>query len=428
MFVFHRKNPPRGGVHIDDSSGSKKRKAPPKGRGKRKETDPIEEDDDEPMNVPNRFTDKDQEERYGVLKKWNFIAEKRVELKAGECDEFTDNLAYRHWNLLSTLPDKFDPIIVREFYANAFHCKKDNTGNYDQRFSMVRGVKVKYDPNAINVFLNRPFPIDDVDYYHPNRGLLNAEDVEEVVQAICFQGFGLVQSKGEGRVVPRAHLTRLGKLWAAYLISNIKPNGHSNTYKPEDCFWIYCLMDREKSINVARAISESLVENVFKKGAKQLLGHPSLITSICAVQGIPVNRCKPIKNPFNTAYLRDYVSPNPPNAPPQPRNPVGPSRNTQELHGYLAQQFNFLNLQNAATNRKLDTLYQSHAEYSLSGTPFPPFATFQSIGNWPGDVPHFPEGVGGVGGQGGGDHGDAEPEGGGEVNAEPDEEYDPLHL
>ena len=109
---------------------------------------------------------------------------------------------------------------------------------------------------------------------------------------------------------------------------------------------------------------------------------------------------------------------------------MGPSQNTQELHGYLAQQFSFLNLQNAAMNRKIDTLYQSHAAYSLSGTPFPPLASFQSIGNWPGDVPIFPEGVGAFGGQGGGaDPGVGQDEGdgdGGDGDAGLDEEFDPL--
>ena len=69
---------------------------------------------------PQRFIDREKAEQFRVIDDWNFIAEHRVELRDGECQEFTNMLTLRNWWSIASLPEKFDPEIVKEFYANAF--------------------------------------------------------------------------------------------------------------------------------------------------------------------------------------------------------------------------------------------------------------------------------------------------------------------
>jgi hypothetical protein len=82
-----------------------------------------------------------------VIDNWNFIAERRVELRDGECQEFTGMLTLRNWWSIASLPEKFDLEIVKEFYANAFGGKDTKTR---EKVSIGREIHVPYDADWIN--------------------------------------------------------------------------------------------------------------------------------------------------------------------------------------------------------------------------------------------------------------------------------------
>jgi len=58
--------------------------------------------------------------RYEQIKRWGFIAERRVDLKPGDCDPFLMGILRRNWRRLVEPLKKFDVEIVREFYSNAY--------------------------------------------------------------------------------------------------------------------------------------------------------------------------------------------------------------------------------------------------------------------------------------------------------------------
>ena len=61
----------------------------------------------------------EKQQRFTEIQDWKFIPERQVCLKEGDCDEFRSVLTHRNWWTLATPPPKFDPVIVKEFYANA---------------------------------------------------------------------------------------------------------------------------------------------------------------------------------------------------------------------------------------------------------------------------------------------------------------------
>jgi hypothetical protein len=86
---------------------------------------------------PQRFIDRQRAEPFRVIDDWNFIAERRVELRDGECQEFTDMLTLCNWWSIASLLE-----IVKKFYANTFGGKDTMTR---EKVSVVRGIRVPYD-------------------------------------------------------------------------------------------------------------------------------------------------------------------------------------------------------------------------------------------------------------------------------------------
>jgi len=68
----------------------------------------------------NLFRDPQRLERYEKIKNWVFIKERKVVLLPDEYDPFLNDLIRRNWMKLADPLPKFDPEIVREFYANAY--------------------------------------------------------------------------------------------------------------------------------------------------------------------------------------------------------------------------------------------------------------------------------------------------------------------
>ena len=67
-------------------------------------------------------------------------------MRDGEYAEFQEEIAQRQWAQLVSPMAKYDPEIVREFYANAWPTEE---GVRDKR-SWVRGQWILFDKDAIN--------------------------------------------------------------------------------------------------------------------------------------------------------------------------------------------------------------------------------------------------------------------------------------
>ncbi|KAF1874180.1 hypothetical protein Lal_00041626 [Lupinus albus] len=68
----------------------------------------------------NKFTSLEREDRYTTLLQCAFVPERRVELQHNEYPEFLEKLDELKWGAIASPHDKFDPEVVREFYANAY--------------------------------------------------------------------------------------------------------------------------------------------------------------------------------------------------------------------------------------------------------------------------------------------------------------------
>jgi hypothetical protein len=118
---------------------------------------------------PQRFVDRERAERFWVIDDWNFIAERRVELRDGECQEFTGMLTLHNWWSIASLLEKFDLEIVKEFYANAFGGKDTKTR---EKVSVVRSIQVPYDVDWINEKIHGGV-ISPISTYERSEGVVN---------------------------------------------------------------------------------------------------------------------------------------------------------------------------------------------------------------------------------------------------------------
>ncbi|KAF1864950.1 hypothetical protein Lal_00004323 [Lupinus albus] len=59
------------------------------------------------------------------------------------------------WGVIAQSHDKFDPEVVREFYANSY--APEEGGGISEHKSWVRGKVIRYDRNYLNLMLNNPY-------------------------------------------------------------------------------------------------------------------------------------------------------------------------------------------------------------------------------------------------------------------------------
>ncbi|KAF1888442.1 hypothetical protein Lal_00011213 [Lupinus albus] len=114
----------------------------------------------------HKFTSLEREERYNTILQWAFVPERRVDLQRNEYPNFLTRLDALKWGAIASPHDKFDPDVVREFYANAY--PPEEGGGLFEHKSWVRGKVIRYDRNYLNMMLNNPYEARDghLDGYH----------------------------------------------------------------------------------------------------------------------------------------------------------------------------------------------------------------------------------------------------------------------
>ena len=140
---------------------------------------------------PQRFIDRERAELFRVIDNLNFIAERRLELQDGESQEFTGMLTLRNWWSIASLPEKFDPEIVKEFYANTFWGKETKTR---EKVSVVRGIRVPYNANWVNEKIGGGI-ISPISSYERSEGVVDDFtrmqnqgdlDLQTTLERICY--------------------------------------------------------------------------------------------------------------------------------------------------------------------------------------------------------------------------------------------------
>ncbi|KAF1867873.1 hypothetical protein Lal_00012769 [Lupinus albus] len=121
----------------------------------------------------NKFTSLEREERYNTLLQWTFVPK-------------------RWWGTLTSPHNKFDPDVVREFYANAY--PPEEGGGLFEHKSWVRDKVIRYDRDYLNLMLNNPYEVseDSMDGYHQmvaqNNTMAHGFRIAETVETLCLPG------------------------------------------------------------------------------------------------------------------------------------------------------------------------------------------------------------------------------------------------
>nr|KYP32650.1 hypothetical protein KK1_046598 [Cajanus cajan] len=91
--------------------------------------------------LPSRFRTKYKQQRFLDLESRQIIAERPV-IEVLPLIDFTNEYRRRNCTKIGEPEDKYNEIIIREFYANAFPVRPDSK----DRISWVRGKTISYNP------------------------------------------------------------------------------------------------------------------------------------------------------------------------------------------------------------------------------------------------------------------------------------------
>ncbi|KAF1894131.1 hypothetical protein Lal_00004050 [Lupinus albus] len=199
----------------------------------------------------------EREERYTTLLQWAFIPQRRVELQHNEYPKFLETLDRLKWGAIASTHDKFDPDVVREFYANAYPPEKG--GEVFEDKSWVRG---------------------------------------KVIRRTYFANI-----EGRPNRIYRKGMTTLAQIWMIFCLHNVIPNSHVSSLPLSDCYLLYCILAGVE-IDVVRLMATEIYKTAVKRGKKGTIGFSSLITSLCARQGVQVNPTEPMKKPITKQYIK----------------------------------------------------------------------------------------------------------------------------
>ncbi|KAF1888733.1 hypothetical protein Lal_00036775 [Lupinus albus] len=261
-----------------------------------------------PSHNRTKFTSVEREERYNTLLQWTFIPERKVDLRRNEYPEFLTRLDQLKWGTIASPHDKFDPDVVREFYANAY--PPEEGGGLFEHKSWVRGKVIRYDREYLNMMLNNPYQVseDSLDGYHhlvaQNSTMVHGFRIAETVASLCLPRRSVSGNvDGQPKRIYRKDMTTLAQIWMIFCLHNIIPNSHVSSLPLFDCHLLCCIIEGI-GIDVARLMATEIYKTAVKGGKKGTMGFPSLITSLCARQGVTVNRTEPIKKPITKQYIK----------------------------------------------------------------------------------------------------------------------------
>lgn len=218
----------------------------------------------------------------------------------------------RDWMRLADPLPKFDPEIVREFYANAYPL--DGLG--DKR-SKVRGRWVTYVRALISEFLGHPLPLEEgqsCDYTRRRRSQ-EAFDEEEVTNLICISSRSYqLGSSSNPRRIHRIDMKTLAQVWMTFLLSNIVPIGHVSYLNVPICHLLFYILREDLTVDVATIISEEIHKfvqyevNKNNEKSKGTLGFPALITTLSQAQGVEVELSAKIRPTINKRFIEKFCT------------------------------------------------------------------------------------------------------------------------
>nr|GMC97896.1 uncharacterized protein LOC109169324 [Ipomoea batatas] len=197
------------------------------------------------------------------------------------------------WNwgtsFLAQPGDAFDSI-VREFYANA----KDGVETHQ---CIVRGVAVDFSSTAINAYYGMTNH-GGYDYYHRDLrpGRITQADLDNIAHSF-HQDAGWNIRNGVTAHMDYRLFFPLDRAIIDFIRAKLIPNSHRGNVKRDLVFLTYCIKE-QRTIDIGRLISQSICEIAqTETKSRCFLGHPSLITKLCRLAGVPIMENQEVRLP-----------------------------------------------------------------------------------------------------------------------------------
>ena len=157
-------------------------------------------------------------------------------------------LTLRNWWSIASLPEKFDPEIVKEFYANTFWGKETKTR---EKVSVVRGIRVPYNANWVNEKIGGGI-ISPISSYERSEGVVDdftrmrnqgELDLQTTLERICYEDWRIEETTRNGvpHKVLLGNMTVVSKLWMTFILANLRPKSHPSNLPLEECHLLCCI-------------------------------------------------------------------------------------------------------------------------------------------------------------------------------------------
>ncbi|AES78120.1 hypothetical protein MTR_7g024810 [Medicago truncatula] len=275
-----------------------------------------------PRNQPfdrERFKSRYHQDRYRELLKQSMWPEKVFNINPqGPYQDLLKLLTDQGWGRLLQPITAINAELVREFYANALPENLTDPFVYE---TFVRGRTIRFDREAINIYLGNSFPLsdeDEMDEFHDNqnRGTFNIEPMRETIKrAILLEGETYdVSNAGRHHRAQYKLMNKTCKFILKFILHNVRPNSHLSDCTVDVCPLIYYILKGFK-VDIARTLAWELrlVTLQGKSEPKTRLAFPGLIMGLIkdSRMKLPIAVHEELRNPVDDDFIRRYIMSDP---------------------------------------------------------------------------------------------------------------------
>ncbi|GAU34191.1 hypothetical protein TSUD_162920 [Trifolium subterraneum] len=234
-----------------------------------------------PAHAQNRFSGPEQYARFQELQARKIWPEKEFSIVVdGKHGGFVEAIEALGWTKLMDPERYVHPELVREFYANALLMDRSQPLPF---MTTVRGRHIRFDRDAINDFLGKPYTRDGEDDICDYAATLARGnwDVPGMTELLLLPGRNLIYGKSGLPVRAKGEdLTPLARLALLFVLHNVIPRSHILDATMPILGLIYSFY-KGYQVDIAKIISKELKDAVLsgteKKTRPSMLPFPALI-------------------------------------------------------------------------------------------------------------------------------------------------------
>lgn len=245
-------------------------------QGKQKKRKQVVEAEPKSFNEHLFYSIEHQERFKSIIDKKKIIANRTFDFHTESILEIQSEIASQKWAKLIRYIIQHCPVIVHEFYANAYRVLGTNRAFV----SYVRGKSVNFTWERINEVLGLPIPRECA---YKNR-VDNVTNYDELLEYLCRPGAEWFRARDNyPRRFKSINMKPITKAWSAFVHQTVLLSSNSSNVITHRAQFIAALMKGE-DINVGAVIAKEM--NYIANKDTSTLAYPSLICLLCAKEGI----------------------------------------------------------------------------------------------------------------------------------------------